>query len=111
MVTTLALYSVTSGALALFVHQFPSPTRCPNFSTVYFRFQPLSLYVSTVILASPILLTEFMYQYTLYPRTLIYVVSFFTLVHVYACAFMAMSVHTSPILYFTLTLTDTTTPL
>jgi hypothetical protein len=57
----------------------------------------------------PILLTEFMHQYTLYPRTLIYVPPFFMLVRVYVCAFVAMSVHTSLFLYSSLT--DALTPL
>ena len=54
-ITTLALYTITTGALALFVTpDRPSPARRPNPFSAYSRFyhSPLSVSVSTVILIS-----------------------------------------------------------
>ena len=54
-ITTLALYTITTGALALFVTpDRPSPARRPNSFSAYSRFyhSPLSVSVSTVILIS-----------------------------------------------------------
>jgi hypothetical protein len=44
-----------------------------------------------------------MCQFILFPRTLIYGIFFLTLVRIYVCAFMAMSVYVSPPLDISLT--------
>ena len=51
MISTLVLYSIITGTLALFVTWSISPTRRPNTSSVYWRFYALSLSVYTVTLA------------------------------------------------------------
>jgi len=98
VITILALYSITSGALALFVAWLLSPTCRPNPFSVYYRFYALSLFVSTVTRIR-ILLTVTACQFSRFSRTLIYFPSFSALVRVYVCAFMAMSVHAFPLLY------------
>jgi len=52
MVSTLVLYSVITGVLALFVTLLQSPTRRPNSFSAYSEFHALSLSVYTVTLAS-----------------------------------------------------------
>jgi len=51
MISTLVLYSIITGALALFVTWSISPTRRPNSFSAYSRFYALSLSVYTVTLA------------------------------------------------------------